>query len=118
MRAKQFITEKATKGKAISTHNNASPGVMTSSNADRYYGLYRASMLMGRYPEALDDIDLESAMGNKMFIGTYTQEEADMYKEACKAMGIDAEEMIKGPSAEPEDTNTQSTIQPFKGYPR
>ena len=118
MRAKQFITERNKQGKAVPTHDAASPGAMTSTNADRYYGLYRASMLMGRYPEALDDIDLESAMGNKMFIGTYTQEEAEMYKEACKALGIHAEEMIKGPSAEPEDTNKQSTVQPFKGYPR
>lgn len=121
MRAKQFITEKQKRlsaGKVLPTHKAASPGAMTALNADRYYGLYRASMLMGRYPEALDDIDSESMMGNKFFIGTYTNEEKEMYIAACEALGIDCTEMIKGPSAEPEDTNTQSAIQPFKGYPR
>ena len=118
MRAKQFITERNKPGKPVPTHNVASPGAMTSSRADRYYGLYRASMLMGRYPENFEDIDLESMMGNKMFVGTYTEEEKKMYLAACEALGIDCHEMIKGPSAEPEDTNTQSTIQPFKGYPR
>jgi len=117
MRAKDFLVEKATKGAVSPTHNFASPGAMTS-NADRYYGLYRASLLMGRYPENMDDIDTESMMGNKMYVGTYTQVEAEMYKAACKALGIKGTEMIKGPSAEPPDTNTQSTVQPFKGYPR
>ena len=54
----------------------------------------------------------------QMYVGTYTQVEAEMYKAACKALGIKGTEMIKGPSAEPPDTNTQSTVQPFKGYPR
>ena len=118
MRANDFLVEKATRGKVPATLSAASPGARTSGRADRYYGLYRLSMLMGRYPENLDDIDLESAMGNKMYVSTYTQEEADMYSAACKAMGIPDNELIRGPSAEPEDTNKQSTIQPFKGYPR
>ena len=118
MKAKDFITEKKpSQGKTVNTQHAASPGAM-SAKGDRFYGLYRASMMMGRYPEDMGDIDTESAMGNKLYVGAYTPEEKDMFMKACKALGLPTEEMIEGPSKELDDTNKQSPMNAFKGQKR
>ena len=118
MRAKSFITEKKpSQGKTVNTQHAASPGAM-SAKGDRFYGLYRASMMMGKYPEDMGEIDTESAMGNKLYVGAYTPEEKDMFMSACKALGLPTEQMIEGPSKELDDTNKQSPLKGFKGYKR
>ena len=118
MRASEFLIERNKSGKALHTHNAASPGALSTTHPDRYYTLYRASLLMGKHPDDIKDIDIDSFLGNKVYVGTYTPEEAEMYKAACKALGIRPVEMISGPSHEPDDVNTQSAVKPFKGYPR
>ncbi len=118
MRAKSFITEKKpTTGKTISTQHASSPGAL-SAKGDRFYGLYRASMMMGKHPDDMGEIDTESMMGNKLYVGTYTPEEKDMFMSACKALGLPTEQMIEGPSKELDDTNKQSPMKGFKGYKR
>ena len=98
------------RGKILDTHKAATTGAYTSSNPDRYYGLYRASMLMAKYPDNLDDIDTESMTGNKAYIGPYTDIEREMVEKAYEKLGHEAYAMAKGPSREMPDVNTKSPV--------
>lgn len=111
MRAKDFISERK-QGKTTDQHSKATPGAYTNSG-DRYYGLYRASMLMARAPGDDSDIDRVS-IAAKPYIGAYTPEEKKMIDAAHKALGMKVETEANGPSKEMEDTNTQSPISAAK----
>ena len=108
MRINEF--KKGRKGKVLDTHQAATPGAYTSTNPDRYYGLYRASMLMAKYPDNLDEIDIESMTGNKAYIGPYTDIEREMVEKAYEKLGYEAYAMAKGPSVEMPDINTKSPV--------
>jgi hypothetical protein len=107
MRAKDFISERR-QGKINKQHAQATPGAYTN-NGDRYYGLYRASMLMARAPGDNADIDTDSVAA-KPYIGAYTDVERKMIDAAHKALGMTTETEAEGPSSEMEDTNTQSPV--------
>lgn len=107
MRAKEFLSERR-QGKPNAQHAAATPGAYTN-NGDRYYGLYRASMLMARAPGDDSDIDTDSVAA-KPYIGAYTEVEKKMIDAAHKALGMKTEVEAEGPSGEMEDTNKQSPV--------
>ena len=107
MRAKEFLAEKRS-GKINKHHAQATPGAYTN-NGDRYYGLYRASMLMARAPGDDADIDTDSVAA-KPYIGAYTDVEKKMIDAAHKALGMETETEAPGPSMEMYDTNKQSPV--------
>ena len=111
MRAKDFLTEK--KGKISRELEAASPGSY-SNPLDRYYGLYRASMIMARSPGNHDDIDTESFIGVRAYMGAYTEADKLKIEAANKALGVKTTVTARGPSDELEDTNKVSPINPAK----
>ncbi len=113
MLAKEFIIEKQVKVDPM--HASASPGAY-SSTVDRYYGLYRASMLMACSPGDLSKIDTSSASGDKLYVGAYTDAEKNMIDSAFKAMGAKVITYASPPSHEEKDIQITSPVQPFKGY--
>jgi len=116
MRAKDFITEAPygglggkRPGKMNKQHAAATPGSYTS-DMDRYYGMYRASMLMARAPGDDSDIDTEAFITTRPYMGAYTEAERKMIDAANKAMGLKTKPEAEGPSGEMEDTNKQSPV--------
>ena len=94
MRAREFLTElrsfksKLTKGKQHPTHEKASPGHLRTRG---YYDMYRAAMAvagMDKDGNMEYQPDPESWMGTEGFVGTYTDEERAMAKQAYKALGM------------------------------
>jgi hypothetical protein len=112
MRAIEFLMEfkrwKTKHGTIDDRQAQATPGAYTN-DADRYYGLYRASMFMARAPGNDDDIDIDSVAATA-YIGAYTDADKQKIDAAHKALGIKTKTQARGPSEEMEDTNTQSPI--------
>ena len=112
MRAKDFIFErekwKTKHGKIDARQAQATPGAYTN-DADRYYGLYRASMFMARAPGNDDDMDIDSVAATA-YIGAYTDADKQKIDAAHKALGIKTKTQARGPSEEMSDTNTRSPI--------
>jgi len=117
MRSYDFIVEQR-KGKVPDTYNNASPGAYGAVGIDKYYQLYRASMLMGKSPDSIKELDTSSWIANQPFVGTYTKAEEQKTKAAFKALGVKPKAHITPPSQETPDTNIASPVKGFKGYPR
>jgi hypothetical protein len=113
MRAKEFITEDK-HGDLPGTFAQALPNA--GYTADKYYDMYRLSMLVGRMPEAADDIDFYSWIGQTPYIGAYSKEEYEIIKKAAKKAGIPFGTHVASDSAEHEAVNTKSIAKPFKGY--
>ena len=113
MRAREFITE-AKQGDLPGTFAQAMP--QAGYTADKYYDMYRLSMLIGRMPEAADDIDFYSWIGQTPYIGAYTDEEYEIIKKAAKKAGIPFGSHNPSKSEEHEAVNKQSITKPFKGY--
>ena len=115
MRAKDFLTEKygpiggKRPGKMNKHHAQATPGSYTA-DMDRYYGLYRASMLMARAPGDDSDIDTEAMMTTRPYMGAYTDAERKKINAANKALGLTTQAEAEGPSEEMDDTNKQSPV--------
>jgi hypothetical protein len=115
MRAKDFLTEKygpiggKRPGKMNKHHAQATPGSYTA-DMDRYYGLYRASMLMARAPGDDSDIDTEALMTTRPYMGAYTDVERKKIDAANKALGLTTQPEAEGPSMEMDDTNKQSPV--------
>lgn len=115
MRAKDFLTEKhgpiggKRPGKMNKHHAQASPGSYTA-DMDRYYGLYRASMLMARAPGDDSDIDTEALMTTRPYMGAYTDVERKKIDAANRAMGLTTQIEAEGPSMEMDDTNKRSPV--------
>jgi len=117
MRYQDFIIEQH-KGKINDSYKHASPGAYGAVGIDKYYQLYRASMLMGHSPDNLDDLDSSSWIANQPFVGTYTKAEEQKMRSAFKAIGVNPKAHITPPSQEIPNTYTTSPIKGFKGYPR
>lgn len=113
MRATEFITE-AKQGDMPGTF--AQSMTQAGYTADKYYDMYRLSMLIGRMPDNADDIDFYSWIGQTPYIGAYSKEEYEIIKKAAKKAGIPFGSHNPSDSMEHEAVNTQSTIKPFKGY--
>lgn len=121
MRANEFITErkiaKPTKRQSQSTTGLSKfrdPG-----GYDRTYELNRVMMATacadGTTPLALD---AETWSGRYNTAHPYTQIEADMLKQAFKAVGSDAKDLNHGDnrSLELDTTNSTSPVLGFKGF--
>lgn len=125
MRAREFLTElrslgrnKLQKGQQHPTHEKASPGHLRTRG---YYDMYRAAMAvagMDKDGNMEFQPDPESWLGTEGFVGTYTEEERNMAKQAYKALGMAVADGAKPGSEEPDAVNTKSPIKGFKGYPR
>jgi len=116
--AKEMISETKT-GKMPLNYWEANPGSVYT--ADKYYDMYRASMLMGRLSnkhssEDFSDIDAYSWINNAPMLVTYTPEELEMAKAAFKFMGIPMKTHVPMGSDEPGAVNKVSPFKPFKGY--
>lgn len=130
MRAREFITERTDSQRAVERRSRrpagdlrdeydyASTGALTSSDADRYYDLYRAGMLMGRAPADVHKVDAASWMNNRGYFGYYTDVERDKIETAFKELGLRPETLIEPGSQEPPGVNSKSPVQSFQGYPR
>jgi hypothetical protein len=123
MRASEFLTERKiahpTKRQSFATrgmHKFRDPG-----GYDRTYELNRIMMATacadGTTPL---DLDAETWSGRFNTAHPYTDIEAKMLKQAYDAVGSDMEDLNHGDNESQElpDTNTQSTVKPFKGYKR
>lgn len=123
MRADEFLTErkvaKPTKRQSYATrgmHKFRDPG-----GYDRTYELNRIMMATacadGTTPI---DLDAETWSGRYNTAHPYTDIEAKMLKQAYQAVGSDMKDLNHGDNESKElpGTNTQSTVKPFKGYPK
>lgn len=101
-------------GKMPLNYWEANPGSVYT--ADKYYDMYRASMIIARLPEDPKDIDAHSWINNAPMMVTYTPEEYEMAKKAFAFMGIPFGEHVPPGSDEPSAVNKTSPFKPFKGY--
>jgi len=113
MRAKEFINE-TQRGGLLDAQPSVLPGV--GFTIDGNIDLYRASLMVSGMPEEFHNIDPYSIVTGRPFIVTYCPEEQEMIRSAFKKMGIPYREIISQGSKEPENINTQSIVQGFKGY--
>jgi hypothetical protein len=123
MRATEFVSE-ARVGKLGNRKQISTKGLHKFRDehmADRVYELNRIMMAAASTDGTfVPDIDGESWAGRYDIAAPYTQEEIDMLMMAYKAAGSEFHDLNKGDmrSQELPNTNTQSTVKPFKGYKR
>ena len=123
MRASEFLTEG--EGKMHDHHSQATPGVYKSRDVggyDRTYHLNRLMMAMamsdGKSKDAVE-LDIASFAEKYNTVHPYTEEEYNMFVAATKTIPTDRKNVVPySKSQEPEDTNKQSLVKPFKGYKR
>ena len=113
-----------TKGRIHKDHVEAMPGAhRVAGTADRHYDLNRVMMAV-----AMADGDTVPDLGDHNWshknntAHPYTAVEANMLRHAYKAADVEWDDVLKpnpnNQSLEPQDTNTQSIVKPFKGYAR
>ena len=112
-KTKEMISEAKT-GKMPLNYWEANPGSVYT--ADKYYDMYRASMIIARLPEDPKDLDAHSWINNTPMMVTYTPEEFEMAKKAFAFMGIPFGQHVPPGSDEPSAVNKTSPFKPFKGY--
>lgn len=110
---KEIVSE-AKIGKMPLNYWEANPGSVYT--ADKYYDMYRASMIIARLPEDPKDLDAHSWINNTPMMVTYTPEEFEMAKKAFAFMGIPFGQHVPPGSDEPGAVNKTSPFKPFKGY--
>ncbi len=123
MRASEFISEAkvGTIGNRKQMSTRGLHKFRDEDCADRTYELNRIMMAVAVTDGTfVPDIDGESWAGRYNIAVPYTQEEQNMLMMAYKAAGSDFHDLNKGDltSKELDSTNTQSTVNPFKGYKR
>ena len=123
MRAFEFIFEDNEHGKIHKDHAQASQGVYKTRDVggyDRVYHMNRLWMAMacadGKSQDAVE-MDAASCSVKYNTVHPYTEEEYNMFISATKTIPTDKEKIVPySKSQEPEDTNKQSLVKPFKGY--
>jgi radical SAM protein with 4Fe4S-binding SPASM domain len=85
--------EEAKQGKMSDTFQSSLVGGLFTT--DRFYDIYRMSMIAARLPEDPADIDVYSWIGQSPYVGGYTEEEIEIAKKALKAMGADIGQHVK-----------------------
>ena len=123
MRAFEFIFEDNEHGKIRKDHAQASRGVYKTRDVggyDRVYHMNRLWMAMacadGKSQDAVE-MDAASFAEKYNTVHPYTEEEYNMFISATKTIPTDKEKIVPySKSQEPEDTNKQSLVKPFKGY--
>ena len=123
MRASEFLTEG--EGKMHDQHSQATQGVMRVRDVggyDRVYHMNRLWMAMAMADgKSQDAVDMDSASFVEKYntVHPYTEEEYNMFVAATKTIPSDQKTVVPySKSKEPEDTNKQSLVKPFKGYKR
>ena len=123
MRASEFLTEG--EGKMHDHHSQASQGVFKARDVggyDRIYHMNRLWMAMAMADgKSQDAVDMDSASFAEKYntVHPYTEEEYNMFVSATKTVPTDRKGVVPySKSQEPEDTNKQSLVKPFKGYKR
>jgi len=123
MRASEFLTEG--EGKIHDHHSQATQGVMRVRDVggyDRVYHMNRLWMAMAMADgKSKDAVDMDNASFVEKYntVHPYTEEEYNMYVAATKTIPSDQKTIVPySKSQEPEDTNKQSLVKPFKGYKR
>lgn len=124
MRAFEFIIENA-EGKLSKRQQNATVGLSKFRDPggyDRIYELNRVMMATACADGTESPLDLDKAswVGKYNTAQPYTKQEANMMKQAYKAVGSDYEDINHGDlrSQEHPAVNTKSPVKGFKGYPR
>jgi hypothetical protein len=124
MRAKEFVSESKV-GKISSRQQQSTRGLnIFSKKIDSYDRLYDLNRLMMAVAssDGINPIEMnaESWAGKHNTAHPYTKEEQDMLILAYKAAGLEYIDVNKGDmdSEELQDTNIQSIVKPFKGYPK
>jgi hypothetical protein len=124
MRAQEFLTEKRT-GKIGHRRQAATRGLTKFRDFggyDRTYELNRVMMAVATADGtgAPLNLDSESWAGRYNTAHPYTDEEANMLKQALRATGSETHDLNAGDnnSQEVESTNKKSPVIGFKGYPR
>ena len=129
MRAREFVTE-GTKakihgrwGKLAPDVKGALPGMWVQRqlrNTDPYmqyrYGLAVAAARGVQAGET--SFEQESAWAENFAVVGYAEQDAEVIKLADKLMGVKGTQMADYPSKETTNTNIQSPVTAFKGYPR
>jgi hypothetical protein len=124
MRAREFIREgRGRRAPANHEFDMAHPGMIGPGGqgdiySGRYYDFYRVATLAGMDPDDLDEIDTISFFGNQPSFSTYTEAERDKLRRVLKKVGLKPRETVGPGSLEVRDTNTQSPVRAFPGYPR
>lgn len=118
MRAKEFIQEAKSQGKAeaVSQRYDATlPGVFVQKdlrNTDPYMQ-YRYAMAVASaraHKQGLVDFDQESAWAENMTQVMYAPEDEETIKLASKLMGVRPTKITDNASREPKSTNTTSPV--------
>lgn len=123
MRASEFIREDAV-GKISKRAEQATQGVMKARDIggyDRTNWLNRAMMAAacadGKDTKKIPEIDGYSWAEKYNTIHPYTEEEWKMMKQVLSTVPTDSQTVVPwSASMEPETTNKQSLVVPFKGY--
>jgi hypothetical protein len=120
MRASEFLNEER-HGKLPDRLRFATRGLhtFTDTNYDRGYDLNRVMMAVACTDgTTFPDSDGESWSAKKNTAHPYSEVESKMLKLAYKAVGLPFTDLNKGDmeSQEVKNTNTTSTLKPFKGY--
>ena len=124
MRAREFIVEVAGNAPIGKRKRYASRGLNLFGDGERWntdYTLNRVMMAAAATDGTfVPDMDEKSWIGKHKSAHPYTKEEQAMLKMAFKAAGADWHDLNKGDmdSEELPDTNVQSPMIGFKGYPR
>jgi len=124
MRAQEFLVEKRTGkiGKRRQVGTRGLSKFRDPAGFDRIYELNRVMMAIATADgtNAPLDLDTESWAGRYNTAHPYTDEEANMLKQALRATGSEHLDLNHGDnrSQELESTHTESPIQAFRGYPR
>lgn len=121
MRAYEFITEQAPKGKMSKRQQQSTVGlhVFAASQYDRTYDLHRVMMAVASTDgKIIPKLDSESWVGKNNSAHPYTEVEQDMLKIAYEAAGIPFTDLNAGDlhSKELDSSHTVSPVKPFKGY--
>lgn len=121
MRAKEFISEQAKKGKISKRQQHPTVGlnIFTDSNYDRLYMLSRMMMAVASTDGTYEpDVNSESWVAKHNAAFPYTQADQDKLNQAYKATGVKHKDLNKGDleSKELEIVNKASPLKPFKGY--
>ena len=124
MRASEFLFEKQ-EGKISKRQQQPTRGLhrfRDPGGYDRTYELNRVMMAAACADGTNKPIDMDAAswVGKYNTAHPYTDEEANMVKQAFKTVGSEAHDMNHGDnrSQELESTNKTSPVKGFKGYPR
>lgn len=125
MRASEFLPEGIEGNADISNRKRyATRGLNLFADSEMWntdYTMNRVMMAAAATDGTfVPDIDPKSWVGKHKSAHPYTQEEQDMLKMAFKAAGARWSDLNRGDmdSEELPNTNTQSPIKGFKGYPR